>query len=161
MLNKSNQMVPVEKSMLERKDVELIVQAIYADVIGWCHLSGEFVKEVYNLNEPRINEALFANSYIFPKEVVDAFLKERNIEAINKLFSDDDEAYHRFDADQGVMLLELGDEALTNTYLKRYGEYIFDYGWYVPVSEYLCKIGKYVEYYDKYSVVAKRKKRGK
>jgi hypothetical protein len=157
MFNPIEEMVPVEKSMLDKGDVELIVQAIYANGLGWCHLSKEFIKEIVKLNNPLINDALFANNYIFPKEVVDGFLEARNIEAINKLFAnDDDDAYHRFDAEQGVLLLELDDEAITKIYMKRYGEYIFDYGWYSQVAEYLRSKGKYNEYYEMYSPAAKR-----
>ena len=157
MSNPTVEMVSVEKSMLTKGDVELIVQAIYANGIGWCHLSEAFIKEIVKLNNPVINEALFANNYIFPKEVVDGFLKDRNMEAINKLFAnDDDDAYLRFDAEQGVLLLELEDELLTHIYLKRYGEYIFDYGWYTQVADYLRSNGKYNEYYEQYSPKARK-----
>ena len=158
--NHSVEMCPMERVLLERKDIELIVHAIYGDVNGWCNLSEDFVKAIIKLNEPRINDMLFSNSYIFPKEVIDSFFDNKDLPSIRRLFISGYDDYHRFDSEQGVKLLKLEDEFLTPAYMRKYGEFIFDLGWYAPVAEYLKEVGKYEEFYEQYSVKA-RKKKGK
>lgn len=149
--NHSVEMCPMERVLLERKDVELIVHAIYGDVNGWCNLSEDFVKAIIKLNEPRINDMLFSNCYIFPKEVIDSFFTTRDLPSLRRLFNSGYDDYHRFDSEQGIKLLKLEDEYLTPAYMRKYGEFIFDLGWYAPVAEYLKEVGKYDEFYEKYS----------
>ena len=156
--NHTIEMCPMERVLLDRKDVELILHAIYGDMNGWCNLSEQFVKELIKLNDSRINDMLFSNSYIFPKEVIDSFFENKDLVSLRRLFNSGYEDYHRFDSEQGIKLLKLEDEFLTPAYMKKYGEFIFDLGWYDPVAEYLNEIGKYDEFREIYSPKARKVK---
>ena len=159
--NHAIEMCPMERVLLDRKDVELILHVIYGDMNGWCNLSEQFVKELVKLDDPRVNDMLFSNSYIFPKEVIDSFFETKDLVSLRRLFNSGYEDYHRFDSEQGIKLLKLEDEFLTSAYMQKYGEFIFDLGWYDSVAEYLVEAEKYDEYYEKYSFKAKKSRNKK